>query len=461
MRYLLFPRHYRIPRPFCIVVCLSLLGTLASSPVLLAAGEAIRFREDYPPGYQYHVSCRVDLSGSLTLPPDKDSTKARSLPVTGNSAIEYDERVLRRDKQGTVQKTARIYRRIDFQRKVGERLQETTIRKQVRRLVVLRNKNVEVPFSPDGALMWGEIDLVRTDVFTPALSGLLPDKSVRAGDRWTAATAAIQELTDMDQIKGRVTCKFEQVTTLSRQRHARIGFSGTVSGTNEDGPNRQQLEGYFFFNLESAHLSYLYLKGTHYLLDKEGKEQGKIVGHFTLTRQANRRSRDLGDDALNGVNLEPNDDNTLLLYDNSDLGLRLLHPRRWRVAGVRGRQVALDEVKGNGLLITLEPSTQVPTAAQFLQETRSWLSKQKATVRRIEAPRRLQGSPYILDRFTLEADLARQRMLLEYYVVRQARGGATIAARLSAADRTKVRQDIERIARSVRITGTIVGDKKK
>jgi hypothetical protein len=450
----------------CLGLCRAIPGLTALAVCIMAvpalrADDALLLREAYPPGYQYHVSCRVELSGALTLPPEKGDAKSKSLPVTGNSAIEYDERILRRDKEGTVQRTARIYRRIEFQRKVGDRLQETTIRKQVRRLVVLRNKNVEVPFSPDGPLMWGEIDLVRTDVFTPALAGLLPRQTVRPGDRWTAVASAIQELTDMDQIKGSVTCKFEQVTTLSRRRHVRIGFSGTVSGTNEDGPNRQRLEGYFFFDLESAHISYLYLKGTHFLLDKNGKEQGRIVGHFTLTRQANRRSIDLSDRALQGVTLEPNDDNTLLLYDNTELGVRLLHPRRWRVAGVHGRQVALDEARGNGLLLTLEPSAQVPTAAQFLQESRSWLAKQKSTIRRIEAPRRLQNAPYILDRFALDTEMNRQRVLLEYYVVRQARGGATIAARLLPADQSKARQDAERIARSVRITNTVVGDKKK
>src|SRR5207302_5852533 len=120
---------------------------------------------------------------------------------TGKSAIEYDERVLTADTDGQVQKTFRIYRRIDFQRKVGDRPQESTIRPSVRRLVVLRHENAEVPFSPDGPLTWGEIDLVRTDVFTPALLGLLSEKAVNLGDRWKASKAAIQELTDMERIE--------------------------------------------------------------------------------------------------------------------------------------------------------------------------------------------------------------------------------------------------------------------
>jgi hypothetical protein len=452
-----------------ITICLgSRRGLLALAMLLvptaaLGAEDAVRLREAFVPGYQYHVSCRVELSGALTLPLEKDQKTPRSLAVSGTSAIEYDERILKRGKEEEVEKTFRIYRKIDFQRKVGGREQESTIRPAVRRLVILRNKNTKVPFSPDGPLLWGEIDLVRTDVFTPALVGLLPDKAVGPGQRWTAARKAIQELTDMEKIdEGSVTCKFEQFTRLARRRHARIGFSGTVRGTNEDGPNRQQLEGYFFFDLESGHISYLYLKGTQFMLNKDGKVQGKIVGHFTLTRQANRRHKDLSDEALRDITLEPNAGNTLLLYDNLDLGVKFLYPRRWRVAGVRGRQVALDEVQGNGLLLTLEPLAQLPTAAQFMKESRTWLGQQKARVLRLDNPRRLQNAPRSLDHFAIDAEVARQRVWLDYFVVRQqGTGGATLAARLMPKELAGLRKEVEGIARSVRITKKIVEEKRK
>src|SRR5262249_12467654 len=279
-----------------------------------------------------HVSTRVELAGSLSLPLEKGQTAAKSLPVVGSSAIDYDERILAAGADGEVQKTARIYRRFDFQRKVGDRPQESTLRAAIRRLVVLRLKQAEVPFSPDGPLTWGEIDLVRTDVFTPALAGLLPDKPVRSGERWTAANPAIQELTDLERIEeGKVECNLEQVTTFEGRRLARVAFAGSVRGVNEDGPNRQQLDGYVYFGLESRHLSYLYLKGVNNLLDKDGKVLGSVEGRFTLTRQAHQRAADLTSEALAGIPLEPNADNTLLLYDDAALGVRLLYPRRWRV----------------------------------------------------------------------------------------------------------------------------------
>jgi hypothetical protein len=420
------------------------------------SAEPIQLREQFPAGYQYRVSCRVELSGGLTLPLEKGQTTPKVLPITGSSAIDYDERVLALAADGTVQKTLRICRRIDFQRKVGDQPQEGTIRPSVRRLVILRHKNSEVPYSPDGPLTWGEIELVRVDVFTPALAGLLPDQAVRPGDRWTAANAAIEELTDMERIEdGRIECKLEEITTLANRRHARVSLTGSVRGINEDGPSRQQLDGYFYFDLESNHLSYLTFRGAHGLLDKDGKEAGKVVGNFTLTRQAHVRCPDLADEALKGVKLEPDADNTLLLYENPELGVRLLYPRRWRVGTVRGRQLTLDEPGGNGLLLTLEPLAKLPTTAQFQTEARGYFESQKAKVLRADAPQRLQNTPQQVERFSLDIEMAAQPATMDYFVLRQAKGGATVAARLLPKELATIRGEVEKMIRGVVITADI------
>ena len=125
------------------------------------------------------------------------------------------------------------------------------MRPAVRRLVVMRENGTKAPFSPDGPLTWGEIDLVRTDVFTPALAGMLPDHAVRVGDRWNVAADAVRELTDMEHIdEGKIECRLEEVSAKDGRRQARVTFTGTVRGGNEDGPNRQQLDGWYLFDLD-------------------------------------------------------------------------------------------------------------------------------------------------------------------------------------------------------------------
>jgi hypothetical protein len=236
-----------------------------------------------------------------------------------------------------------------------------------------------------------------------------------------------------------------------------VGFTGTVRGINEDGPNRQRLEGYFYFDLDSRHLSYLSLKGVSILLDKDGKGIGKIEGQFVLTRQAPQASKDLSDTALKGVTLEPNDDNTLLLYDNFDLGLRFLYPRRWKVMSVQGRQIAV-EANGSGLLLTREPLASVPTGAKFLGESKNWLEQQKGKISRVDLPQRIQTRQGEQEHFSLQVDLAGQNVVMDYYVIRQAQGGATLAARLLPKELAGSRKDVERIAASVVITRPMAGE---
>lgn len=435
----------------CHLIVIGWLASLVCASSL-SAEEAITLRERFAAGYEYHVSTRVDLTGTLTLPPEKDKPAPKPLSVRGTSAVEYDERILDVGPDKQVRKTVRLCRRTDFRRTVGEKAQENALRPEVRRLVLLRQKNTEVPFSPDGPLLWGEIDLIRTDVFTPSLAGLLAGQPVRVGERWSATQDAIQELTDLEHLDaGSLECRLDQILTLENRRHARIVFHGVIRGSNEDGPNRQELDGYLFFDLESNHLSYLSLRGKHFMLDKDGKEVGRVEGRFVLTRQANTHAADLSAKALQGVVLEPNAENTLLLYDNSDLGVRFLYPRRWHVAGVRGKQVTLDGADGSGLLVTLDPLTRAPTGARYLTESREWLAKQQANVVRIEAPRTLRPSP-ILEQFALEVEMNKQKFLMDYYVTRQNKGGASLAARLPQRDLSALRQEVERIARSVVVT---------
>src|SRR5207248_869626 len=142
---------------------------------------------------------------------------------------------------------------------------------------------------------------------------------------------------------------------------------------------------------------------------------------------AHARSPELADEALRGLALEPSADNTLLLYESAELGVRLLHPRRWRMQSATGRQLFLDEANGNGLMLTLESRATLPTAAAYLAETQAFIAKEKGKILRTDAPRRLQGPPDELDQFGLDVDLKDRRERLEYYIVRQPAGGAMLA----------------------------------
>ena len=431
-------------------------GTVAAIAILslgqlASAQTAVRMRENFPVDYSYQVSSRAELNGSLSLPANMQKDKGpKTLALSGSTTVEYAERVLEADADG-VRKTVRVYSRMDYRRKVGEQVQESQLRPEVRRMVMLHAGNAEAPFSPDGPLLFSEIDMVRTEVFTPALRGMLPQGEVREGDRWQASENAVLKLADLESLNdGRLTCKLQEVATRDGRRYARVGFSGVLTGTNADGANRQQLDGYYFFDLQSNHLSYLYLNGTSWMLDKDGKEVSKVEGRYVLTRRLDA-GPEVRAEALRGVALEPNPENTRLLFHEPGMGVRFVYPRRWTVRQADARQITLDEPAGGGLLITLEPLSQTPTGQQFLAEATAFLTKQAAKIRRSEKLETLRGNPELLEHFLFETELDKQQVVLDYYVARQSAGGATFAGRYPNKEATELRKDAEQIARSLQL----------
>lgn len=416
-----------------------------------AQPETYRLTENVAKGAQYHVQCQVDINGTLQTPGD-GKTGPRALKVSGKSAIRYDERILQLNADQRVDRTVRFYRQLDFERKVGDEEQQSKLRSEAARLVILRHNQYEVPFCPHGPLTWGEIELVRTDVFSPALKGLLPAKAVRVGERWNADVIAIQELTDLERIeKADFVCTFAKVTTLLGRRNAQVQFEGTVHGVGEDGKALHELRGSYYIDLDANFLTYLYVKGTHHLLDKAGKATGKIEGSFVMTRTPTPQTKEVSDEALRGLTLEPNAQNTLLLFEHPQVGARFLYPRNWRVAGFNDKQIGIDENKGSGVLITLSPAAGTPTGAQFYQETAQYLLKQQARILRDEKPRAIQGG---WETFGFDAEVAKQRVFLQYYTTRQGNFGATLTARLLPADLANTQRDVEQMARSLQLRAT-------
>jgi hypothetical protein len=401
-------------------------------------------REQFSPERVFTIHVSVELTGTLTLPA-KNGTPS-SVAMTGRSTIVYDEKLLPPLPDGTA-RSIRVYRQADFRRTMNEQTQETTIRPAVRRMVVLRNGTREAPFSPDGPLTFGEINIVSTDVYPSALVGMLPAQPVTVGDTWPAALSAVEEITDFERVEqGGLTCRLVGVDG----RTAKVTFTGTVTGVNEDGPVRQQLDGQFTFDLDTNLITALNFTGLKSLLDGQGKTTGRIEGKFSLTRKL-ADVADLSEPRLRGLTLEPNATNTLLCYEGAGAHIRFTYPRRWRVSAEQGRQITLDGPQGNGLLITIEPSEKVPAITEYVREATDYVVKQKGRVVKADPPQKLRPYPQELDRCGMDIEMNNQPARMEYAVVRQSAGGATLAARLLPPDAVTLRLEVEQIAKSIQI----------
>ena len=430
-------------------------GTLAL--VLLAApvsAQDVSLAEDFKQAYRVEV--RVKLSGKLAVPVEKGKPP-QVLDLAGASRVVYDERVLPPDDGALV--SVRSYRDVEFKRTMGNSTQDTGIRPSVRRMVVRAANGKNVPFSPDGPLTFGEIDVVKSDVFSQvAVPGLLPARAVRTGDTWKASAAAVTELSGMEKIEaGDLTVEFLGTTEVDRKRVAKLKVAGVLRGVDQDGPGKLKLDATAYFDLDAKMLTYLSVKGTHEMLDGSGQTMGLYEGLSVTTRTPVALPADLSDASLRGLDLKPTAENTLLLFDNPGLGVRFLHPRGWRVGAIQGNQVTvLHSSDAVGMLLTVMPAAKVPTAEAYLQENTAFLQKEKAEVAVAAKPERVRTEPVQLDRFAVEAKFAADKVQrLEYAVLRQAEGGATVAATLPSAAVNDLKGEVERIIRSLAVTKTI------
>ncbi len=281
-----------------------LLLALGTTPAL---GQEVTLSEPFKPGHTTKIEVRVKVTGKLALPSAEKGKAGQLVTVTGTSKLAYEERVLAPD-DAPMLKTVRAYREVEFERTVGEAKQDAGIRPSVRRMVVIKAGERKAPFSPDGPLTWGEIDVIRTDVFNPALiPGLLPQGAVKPGQTWKASATTVAELTDMEKVEeGAITVEFVGVTKVAEKRVAKLKVSGTVRGVNEDGPNRQKIDGTAYFDLDAGCLTYLSVRGTKDLLDGKGQTVGVVEGQFALTRTPVAKvTADLSDAALRDLDLKP------------------------------------------------------------------------------------------------------------------------------------------------------------
>ncbi|CAN5613648.1 hypothetical protein BH11PLA2_BH11PLA2_46100 [soil metagenome] len=415
----------------------------------LSAAE-VKLVENLPAGSRQTIEVTTEITGQMTLPATKDA-KPKQMSVTGKSQLKYDERALPADDKDT-DTLLRVYRSLAIERKVGDNPQTATIRPDVRRLVVLRSIKGKSPFSPDGPLLFSEIDVVKNDLFAPVLvRGLLPNKAVNDGETWDASAEAIRELTDLEQVTaGKLSIKFVGIVTFDGKDRARLSISGSLRGVDDNGPCKHTLDGTAYFDVDTAMLVYLSVKGTHDLLDGEGQLAGRIEGRMTMTRGVST-AESLADDVVMKLELKPTPENTRLLYENSTLGVSFTHPRRWRVGAVQGKQVTLDGPNGAGLLLTLETLKTLPTTEAYLKETQEFLTKEKGTMTNISKVDRVQDQPTKLDRFGFDADLGKESLRLEYAVIVGEKAGVTAAARLPQKDAEALTKDVDVVVKSLRL----------
>lgn len=406
--------------------------------------------EDFKSQSPVRVEIQTTLGGRLAIPDrgNERGGKPQLVTVTGTAKLVYEEVLLPRDAEGNLV-AVRQYREVDFRRRLGDTDQKAEVRAAVRRMVVVRSDaGKKVPFSPDGPLTLAEIDVVRNDLFSPALvTGLLPKQPAGVGNRWPASTQAVTELTDYAAVeKNELVVELVAFVTLDNRRHAKLTLTGEVRGQGEDGFGVQTFAGTAYFDMDRKMLVSLNLSAKNQLLGPDGKTvNGEVAGTFVVKRSP-AAADELTGDKLKAIETKPTDATTRLLFDDAAFGLTFTYPRRWRLGTVGEHRLTVNEATGAaGIQVTRVGPTDTTIAKQF-DEAKAFVARQKWTL--TSAPEPKAGD----DRFTLEvAADAGDKLRLDYRLVASADGVAVLSARLPVEKQAELLPQVESIFASVKV----------
>jgi len=429
------------------LTCVNPVGSVFAQP---PAAEKQSLYEDFKAQVPVRVEITTTLTGRLALPDraNERGGKPQLVTVAGTAKLDYDEVLLPRDADGNLV-VVRQYREVDFQRTLNDVAQKAEVRAAVRRVVVLRGEaGKKVPFSPDGPLTLAEIDVIRNDLFSPALvTGLLPKQEAGVGNRWPASSQAVTELTEYAAIeKNELVVELAAFVTLDGRRHAKLTLKGDVRGQGEDGFGLQSFTGTAYFDLDRKMLVSLNLSAKNRLFGPDGKTvNGEVAGTFVV-----RRSPAAGDELsaakLKALDTKPADATTRLLFDDPSFGASFTYPRRWRLGTVGERRLTVNEAANlAGLQLTRVGPGEVTIGKQF-DEAKAFVATQKWTLMSGPEPKPAD------DRFTLlVTNAAGEKLRLDYRLVASADGVAILSARVPVAVEAELLPQVESIFDSVKV----------
>jgi hypothetical protein len=431
-------------RAFVICRCgLVLLLVLTGSA--RAQDRKVSLRENYQVGDQYQVTTRTDLTGVLNIPGDPaKKTLPRTARKTGTARSSYDERVLAVNENQLPTKTIRSYQTLQAQQKLGDDTTSAQLRGTLRNLVLQRDGRLSVTFSPDGPMLLGELEQVRTDIFLPRLGGLLPAQAVGIGQSWRAEPASVQELTDLEQIQtGELNCTLQKLDG----NKAVVQFVGQVGGVGPQGFNRQTMQGSYHFDLQANRLTLIQFEVTSELQDRDRKP----IGNSTASYKLERKPAGAVSISTSGLTLDPTEDNTLLLVQEPRVGLEMVHSRRWVPRPISDKHWAIDGPSGSGLTIQFEAATSIPDAEAIRKNIEATLGKTVQGMRADPDPTGWNEAGSRVQRLVWRGMQNGKEFVFEYFLWKQAQHGAIVAARYFAPEATQAQKDTERMIRSLKI----------
>jgi hypothetical protein len=270
-----------------------LVALLMAGPV---RAESVYLGES-PQGNQcFRLTMTMKLRGEMVVVQD---SKPTSLKLAAQAEHRFRERVMVVDhKGGLPAKVARIYDDARAAISVDGAASPRTLRSNRRLIVAQRQDDSLLCYCPTGSLTREELDTVSEHFDSLALVGILPGKSVAAGDTWKLNDPTVQALCLFDAL---VSHDLNGKLVEIKDGSASIAIEGTAKGIELGAQASVKVSATGRFDLKSKRLVHLEWKQT------DARDQGpaspavNAEAILTIEREAIEEPKELADAALAGI----------------------------------------------------------------------------------------------------------------------------------------------------------------
>lgn len=300
-------------------------ASLASAAISFAA-ETYDLTAELKAGQLQQVQAVLEVRGDLLVKAEEGGQQKLPILVTGK--VSYDERLLAVSAPENVRRSVRHYHEASAEVKVGPGLAKPALNSE-RRIIVSQVDGVgAVLFSPSGPLNRTDLDVVDIQGNSLAVPGVLPNRSIQAGERWTLDREPLAVLLGLDiitqsDVQGTLEKLDGQTAILTIEGAAEGAAAGVVS--------RIEIRAKANFDLTRRTVTWLAAN------IRERREIGQaepgfdVIARLRLVLSPLSQSDVLDDQTLGGLTLTPGAGATLLEFQPQKSAFRFVHDRRWRV----------------------------------------------------------------------------------------------------------------------------------
>uniref|UniRef100_A0A7C2K092 Uncharacterized protein n=1 Tax=Schlesneria paludicola TaxID=360056 RepID=A0A7C2K092_9PLAN len=309
----------------------SKLGRLLGLTLLVgsaaAAAEQRTLQESAAPGRVLRTDARLVVSGSLQTPVADGKAAALKLDVSGG--LTWTERRLEAEGKDSERfRAVRRYKSASARIQVADQVTRASLREPLRLIVAQGIAEGVRPHSPLGPLTADEVELLRTPADPLFFPALLPDEPVDVDETWNPPSWLLPALTGVEAVeKSSFKCRaarFDPGTT-------RVEFEGQIRGGILGAATAITVIGHYLFDDARQCITHCTWKQVEKRSAGAIAPAVDVVAELTVQRAPLEEGSGLDEDDLKGIPLDDEPGRLLLELPLPDLGVQLVHERRWHL----------------------------------------------------------------------------------------------------------------------------------